>query len=255
MKIISWNVNGLRAAMGKGIWEWIDAQAPDVICFQEIKMYPGQLAGHDLEKMSGYHALWCPAERPGYSGVLTLLRDEPEEAHYSLDGSGFDREGRVIAVRLAGIWLFNLYVPNGKRDHSRLAYKLDFYDRLLELCTDLHDRGEKIILCGDFNTAHNEIDLYHPKQNRNTSGFLPEERAWIDRYLANGFVDLYRHLYPDRIQYTWWTYLHNARKKNVGWRIDYFLISSRLTGQCDNPLIHDEVTGSDHCPISLEFSE
>lgn len=251
MRIVTWNVNGFRAVLGKGAGEWIRSEAPDVICLQEIKTLPHQIAEEHLPYLEGYQPIWHPAQKPGYSGVLTLTRQEPVETRIGLGVSRFDDEGRAICTRYPGFRLYNVYFPNGKRDHTRLSYKLDFYAYLLDVCDELHARGENVIITGDFNTAHNEIDLKHPKSNATTSGFLPEERAWIDKYMEHGFVDPFRLLYPERVQYTWWTYITNAREKNVGWRIDYFLVSTGLTSCVKDVITHDKVLGSDHCPVEL----
>ncbi|HNT25419.1 MAG TPA: exodeoxyribonuclease III [Anaerolineales bacterium] len=251
MRIVTWNVNGIRAALEKGAWEWLDAQQADVICLQEIKARPEQLTAEQLEKFSGYQAYWNPAERPGYSGVLTLVRQPPLEAQIGLGLPEFDVEGRVVCTRHPGFLLYNIYFPNGGRGQDRVDYKLAFYARLLEICDQQHASGERIVICGDFNTAHQEIDLRNPKENKDTSGFLPEERAWIDHYLAHGFVDVFRKLYPERVQYTWWTYRMNARPRNIGWRLDYFMVSEGLVERVQDVLVHDEVLGSDHCPVTL----
>ncbi len=163
----------------------------------------------------------------------------------------FDNEGRIIQTRFSDFRLFNIYFPNGGEENARVPYKLDFYARLLELCDSLHTAGEKIIITGDFNTAHQEIDLKNPKANEKSTGFLPEERVWVTRYLEHSFVDAYRYLYPERVQYTWWTYRFNARAKNVGWRLDYFLVSESLIPMVEDVIVHDEVMGSDHCPVTL----
>jgi exodeoxyribonuclease-3 len=168
-----------------------------------------------------------------------------------MDAPVFDSEGRLIRLKFPDFTLFNVYFPNGGHDRERVPYKLDFYARLLDLCDSMHSAGERIIITGDFNTAHREIDLKNPKENENTSGFLPEERAWIDRYLERGFVDAFRELYPDREQYTWWTFRFNARKRGIGWRLDYFLVSDGLQSQVEDVIIHDQVFGSDHCPVSI----
>ncbi|MBN2146855.1 MAG: exodeoxyribonuclease III [Anaerolineales bacterium] len=251
MKITTWNINGLRAALDKGIWTWVEAYAPDVLCLQEIKARPEQLSEQQQALFAGQHALWNPAERPGYSGVVTFSRQPPEQADLGLGIAEFDVEGRVARTRQGGFLLYNIYFPNGQRGQERVDYKLEFYARLLEICDHLHAQGEKVVICGDFNTAHNEIDLKNPKENQHTSGFLPEERVWIDHYLAHGFVDVYRHLYPDRVQYTWWTYRFNARPRNIGWRLDYFLVSPALVPQVQDVIVHEEVLGSDHCPVTL----
>jgi len=252
MKIITWNVNGLRAILGKGALEWAWERRPDVLCLQEIKVRPEQLkAEHRLGPE--YEVIWNPAQRPGYSGVATFLRAPALETRLGLDAPLFDVEGRVIQTCHPGFRLFNIYFPNGGRGYDRVTYKLDFYARLLEVCDELHARGEAIIITGDFNTAHQPIDLKNPKQNEHISGFMPEERLWVQRFLDRGFVDIYRHLNPERVQYTWWTYRLDARRRGIGWRLDYFLISPALLERVRAVTIHDEVMGSDHCPVELEL--
>jgi exodeoxyribonuclease-3 len=255
MRIITWNVNGLRAALGKGAWDWLQAQEADVVCLQEIKARPEQLSPDQLASFGRYQAIWNPAERPGYSGVASFLRADCLETRCGLGNSLFDVEGRVIQTRQPGFILFNVYFPSGQRGYERVRYKLDFYACLLEACDALHAAGERVVICGDFNTAHREIDLRYPKQNQKTSGFLPEERAWIDTFLAHGFKDAFRELYPDRVAYTWWTYRLNARLKNIGWRLDYFLVSSSLMASVSSVEVHDDVTGSDHCPVALVLDD
>ena len=251
MRITTWNVNGLRAVLNKGAGDWFTSHAPDVLCLQEIKSRPEQIDPQAMKAFNLYHACWNPAERPGYSGVVSFSIKQPLEQHLGLGRDDFDREGRVIWQRCEDFILFNIYFPNGQRDQGRLQFKLDFYAFLLELCSQLHAQGEKIIITGDINTSHQEIDLKNPKGNQNTSGFLPEERAWIDRYLEAGFVDAYRRLYPEKIEYTWWTYVTKARERNVGWRLDYFLVSEALMPRVKDVIIHGEVMGSDHCPVTL----
>lgn len=254
MKITTWNVNGIRAALGKGLKEWLAAEAPDVLCLQEVKARPAQLTAEQAD-FPGYELAWNPAERPGYSGVATLYRTPPLEIEAGLGEARFDIEGRVLRTRHPGFLLYNIYFPNGQRGQERVDYKLDFYASLLKICDELHAAGENVILTGDFNTAHQPIDLRHPKENATTSGFLPEERVWIDKFLEHGFVDIYRRLYPERVQYTWWTYLMAARARNVGWRIDYFLISEKLADRVVDVIIHDAVLGSDHCPVTLILAD
>jgi exodeoxyribonuclease-3 len=251
MKIISWNVNGLRAVLSKGALGEVKKLAPDVLCLQEIKVKPEQLSEEQSSELEEYHSFWNSAKRPGYSGVATFSRELPDFNTSSLDEGQFDVEGRTVRTDFNGITLFNIYVPNGQRDQTRLAYKLDFYARLLDICDDLHNAGKRIIICGDINTAHQPIDLRNPKQNEKTSGFLPEERAWIDKYLEHEFVDIYREVHGERVQYTWWTYRFNARQRNIGWRLDYFLISKELIDNVKEVIIYDEIEGSDHCPIGL----
>lgn len=250
MKITTWNVNGIRAAVRKGALAWAHTYAPDILCLQEVKARPEQLPAADRE-IDGYHCYWNPAERPGYSGVAVYARDEPLEVTFGLGDDRFDDEGRVIRLRYPDFTLYNIYFPNGQRGQYRVDYKLDFYACLLDQCDLSHAAGERIIITGDFNTAHREIDLANPRSNQKTSGFLPEERVWIDYYLNHGFVDIFRHLYPDKVQYTWWTMITNARARNVGWRLDYFLLSQAMVETAEDVIIHDEVMGSDHCPVTL----
>jgi exodeoxyribonuclease-3 len=251
MKIITWNVNGLRAILRKGGGSWLCSQDADFICLQEIKVKPDQLTQEDHLIFNGYQPFWNSAERPGYSGVATFARTPPEQITLGTGRSEFDREGRVICTRYSGIYLFNVYFPSGQRGLDRVAFKLDFYEHLLKICDQIHAAGENVIICGDFNTAHNEIDLKNARQNIHTSGFLPDERAWIDLYLKHNFLDIFRQKYPTRIQYTWWSYVGNARARNTGWRLDYFLVSERLLTRIQDIVIHDDVLGSDHCPVSL----
>jgi exodeoxyribonuclease III len=254
MKISTWNVNGIRAALGKGLKEWLLTEAPDVLCLQEIKARPEQLTADQLD-FPGYNVSWNPAERPGYSGVATLHKGTALEIQLGLGEVKFDVEGRVIRTRQSKFLLYNIYFPNGGRGQDRVDYKLDFYAHLLEICDQLHAAGENVIITGDFNTAHRPIDLRNPKENETTSGFMPEERAWIDKYLEHGFVDVFRRLYPERVQYTWWTYRMAARARNVGWRLDYFLVSEKFAPRVKDVIIHDGIQGSDHCPVTLILDE
>jgi len=250
MKITTWNVNGLRAALGKGFKEWSTSHSADVLCLQEIKARPDQIS-EAQRTFDGYRSIWNPAQRPGYSGVLTLVRGGGTEERLGLGIQRFDAAGRVICTRHPGFILYNVYFPSGQRGNDRVAFKLDFYAALLEECAALHKMGENIIISGDFNTAHRPIDLSRPKQNERVSGFLPEERAWVERFLEHGFVDAYRSLYPQRQQFTWWTYRAGARERNVGWRLDYHLVSTELVPRVRDVIIHEDVAGSDHCPVSL----
>jgi exodeoxyribonuclease-3 len=253
MKITTWNVNGLRALLRKGAWNWVEEFHPDVVCLQEIKARPDQLTNAQHTLFEPYQAVWNPAERPGYSGVLTLTNEKEIASTLGLGIEHFDLEGRVIQTHFQDFTLFNIYFPNGGRDHSRVPFKLDFYAALLEMCDEMHENGKQVMICGDINTAHQEIDLKNHKTNHNTTGFLPEERAWITKYLEHGFKDAFRELYPEKEQYTWWTFIGNARSRNVGWRLDYFLVSEGLMSRVKDVVIHDEVMGSDHCPVTLEI--
>lgn len=247
---MTWNINGLRAALGKGALDWVWKQSPDIVCLQEAKARPDQLTDEQRNSLPMEYA-WNPAERPGYSGVVTFFKKKPLDIQMGLGDPKFDVEGRVISSLHPGFRLFNVYFPNGQRSKDRVDYKLEFYAALLRLCDELHAKGESFIITGDFNTAHKPIDLKNPKSNEKISGFLPEEREWVQKYLDHGFVDIYRELYPERVQYTWWTYISNARARNVGWRLDYFLISRSLVSRVKDVVIHDEVHGSDHCPVEL----
>lgn len=250
MKITTWNVNGIRAALGKGLDSWVEHEKPEVLCLQEVKAKKEQLPV-EKQSFSGYEAVWNSAQRPGYSGVASFFREKPAEIVTGIGEEIYDVEGRVIRSRHPDFLLYNIYFPNGQRGQGRVDYKLDFYARLLKICDEFHDQNQNIIITGDFNTAHREIDLANPKSNSTTSGFLPEERVWIDHYLEHNFVDAYRWFYPDRVEYTWWTYLFKARERNVGWRLDYFLVSKGLMDRVKDVVIHGDVSGSDHCPVSL----
>jgi exodeoxyribonuclease-3 len=250
MKITTWNVNGIRAALTKGFREYMLEAQPDIMCLQEIKARPEQI-DEAIREIPGYFSIWNPAQRPGYSGVAVFSKTPPLQTVLGLGDERFDVEGRVIRMHFDGFILFNIYFPNGQRGQERVDYKLEFYAMLLDECKRLHSQGEKIIITGDFNTAHKEIDLANPKENSNTSGFLLEERQWIDIFLNNGFKDAFRELYPETVKYTWWTYRVNARVRNIGWRLDYYLVSNDLAPQIKDVVIHDDIPGSDHCPVSL----
>lgn len=250
MKIITWNVNGIRAALGKNALEWAFDQQPDFLCLQEVKAREEQLTEEQHAALKLPH-IWNAAQRPGYSGVATFFKHQPDEIAMGLGDERFDVEGRVIQTVWEGIRLFNIYFPNGQRGQDRLDYKLEFYAHLLDLCDALHKSGGQIIITGDFNTAHMPIDLKNPKENEKNSGFLPEEREWVQHFLDHGFADAYRRLYPDKVEYTWWTYRLNARQRGIGWRLDYFLVSENLLPRVKDVIIYDEVMGSDHCPVEL----
>ena len=250
MKIITWNINGVRAALKKGALDWAWDQEPDLLCLQEVKAHPDQLSKDQLNFLRLPY-IWNPAQHPGYSGVATFHKNPPLDFQLGLGEPKFDVEGRVVSTLHAGFRLFNIYFPNGQRSQDRVDFKLDFYARLLDLCNELHAKGENIIITGDFNTAHMPIDLKNAKQNEKSSGFLPEEREWVQNFLDHGFVDIYRKLYPERVQYTWWTYISNARQRGVGWRLDYFLISEALVDRVKDVIIHEAILGSDHCPVEL----
>ncbi|MDX9865340.1 MAG: exodeoxyribonuclease III [Anaerolineaceae bacterium] len=250
MKITTWNVNGIRAAINKGFIDWFAEASPDVLCLQEVKAYKEQVS-EDLTQVSGYHQFWNSADRPGYSGVATFTKTKPIEMTAGFGVEAYTGEGRTIITKHPRFYLFNVYFPNGQRDQGRLDYKLGFYEALLAYCEELIAAGNEVVITGDFNTAHREIDLANPKSNEKNSGFLPIEREWIDRFLERGFIDAFRALYPDKVQYSWWTYRFGARSRNVGWRLDYHLVTKGVMDRVKDVIIHDDVLGSDHCPVSL----
>jgi exodeoxyribonuclease-3 len=250
MKIITWNVNGLRAGLRKNTFQWVWEHQPDILCLQEIKVRPDQLSEQQRD-FPGYDVIWNPAEKAGYSGVATFVRGPTVDHRLGFNLALFDVEGRVISTDHSGFRLFNVYFPSGQRGRERVDFKLEFYAHLLALCDRLHANEESLVIAGDFNTAHMPIDLRNPKSNTRTSGFLPEERAWVQKFLDHGFVDAYRQLYPDRVQYTWWVNHSTARERRVGWRLDYFLVSEALMSRVKDVIIHEEVLGSDHCPVEL----
>ena len=254
MKITTWNVNGIRAAINKGFINWFAEAAPDVLCLQEVKAYKEQVS-EELTQVSGYHQFWNSAERAGYSGVATFSKTEPISMDAGFWVDAFIGEGRTIVTQYPGFYLFNIYFPNGQRDQERLDYKLGFYEALLTHCDALIAAGNEVIITGDFNTAHNEIDLANPKSNEKNSGFMPIEREWIDRYLEHGFIDAFRALHPEKVQYSWWTYRFGARSRNVGWRLDYYLVTKGVMEKVEDVIIHDDVMGSDHCPVSLVLKD
>lgn len=253
MKIISWNVNGIRAIHRKGFLTWLKKEKPDILCIQETKAQENQLP-FDLKIINGYFSYFSDAERKGYSGVAQYSRDEAIEVKNNFGSRKFVGEGRTLITKHKNFVLCNIYFPNGKRSKERLKYKLGFYDAFLKYAKKLLKSEKKVIVCGDFNTAHTEIDLARPKENSKISGFLPEERAWIDRFIKAGFVDCYRHLNKDKVKYTWWSQRTRARERNVGWRIDYFFISKSLKRSLKKATILNDVMGSDHCPIQIELS-
>ena len=257
MKITTWNVNGIRAWLkkDKDSWQWVQSYNPDVCCLQEVKARPEQLTEDQHALFEDYTQVWNPAQRAGYSGVLTLHKAADVDSTLGLGIEEFDSEGRVVHTHFPDFHLYNIYFPNGSRDHSRVPFKLDFYAALLEICDQHHADGEQVIICGDFNTSHQEIDLKNHKSNQKSTGFLPEERAWVTTYLEHGFKDAFRELYPDKEQYSWWAYWGKARANNVGWRLDYFLVSEGLMPRVQDVVIHDDITGSDHCPVTLLLAE
>lgn len=251
MKLLSWNINGLRAITNKKALDWLKTSDVDFIGFQEIKAKPEQIPA-SIYELGFSEVELNSASRPGYSGVMSLSKFP----HQTNKCQFFpDDEGRVLEHRFDNIVLFNIYFPNGQKDEERLAFKMDFYAKFLAYIKELRAQGLSVIICGDVNTAHKEIDLTHPKANAKTSGFLPMERAWIDELLEAGFVDSFREFNGEITEkYSWWSYRMKARERNVGWRIDYFFVSSDLLPKLKNAFILDEVLGSDHCPVGIELA-
>ena len=251
MRFFSWNVNGIRAAHKKGFLDWLQSSQADVVCLQETRAGAAQLP-EALNRPDGYQAIWVAGERKGYSGVALLTRHAPQSIQMGLGIEEFDCEGRTIQADFGDYVLITAYFPNGGRDLSRVPYKMAYKAAFLETCERLRAEGKGVIFCGDVNTAHRPIDLARPKSNQNHTGFLPEERAWIDVVLEAGYVDAYRTLNPEQEgAYTWWAQWGGARDRNVGWRLDYFFVSPDLWPRVEAAEIHPEVLGSDHCPVSL----
>ena len=254
MKLISWNVNGIRAAVNKGFLEWFGKEQPDILCLQETKAHPDQL-GFELTHPAGYHAYFSSSQgKKGYSGVVTYCKEEPVKAEEGFGIEAFDREGRTVMTEFKDFVLFNVYFPNGKASTERLQFKLEFYEGFLKHVEMLRKKGKKIIFCGDVNTAHKEIDLARPKENEDVSGFLPIERKWIDRVIEKGYIDSLREFHPEARLYTWWSLRSGARERNIGWRIDYVFIAKELKKHLKDAYIMPEVLGSDHCPSAAELS-
>jgi exodeoxyribonuclease-3 len=251
-RLISWNVNGIRAIHKKGFLDWFKSVSPDILSLQETKAHPDQLVD-ELKRVDGYEAYFSAAEKKGYSGVVTYTKIKPVSVKPGIGIQEFDSEGRFIITEFEDFTLFNIYFPNGKASPERLQYKMDFYDAFLKHCKKLLKQNKKIVVCGDVNTAHKEIDLARPKENSKTSGFLIEEREWIDKFLSAGFIDTFRMFNHEPENYTWWDMVTRARERNVGWRIDYFYASENLKKNIVSAAIHSTVMGSDHCPIELEL--
>jgi exodeoxyribonuclease-3 len=253
IKLISWNVNGLRAVIKKDFFALFHQMDADIFSIQETKIQENQLTD-EMKNIEGYESCWSHATvKKGYSGVGTYARIKPERANTTLGISRFDQEGRIIELDFDDFIFFNVYFPNGQMSDERLQYKLDFYEKIFEYIDSYKKQGRSLIITGDYNTAHNEIDLKNPKANENTSGFLRIERDWLDRIVQNGYVDTFRHFFPDTVKYSWWTYRFKARDRNVGWRIDYFFVTEDIIkkGWLKEAFIDNDIFGSDHCPIGL----
>ncbi|MBT3408296.1 exodeoxyribonuclease III [Candidatus Woesearchaeota archaeon] len=252
-KIISWNVNGIRAIEKKGFFEWLHKESPDVLCIQETKADKSQLSETILNQQ-GYESHWSSCRiKKGYSGVAVYTKIKPNKIEYGIGIEEFDQEGRFIILHFDAYILFNIYFPNGSSGNKRVPYKMSFYDAFYKHCQTLLNEGKKIIVTGDVNTAHTEIDLSRPKNNEKNTGFLPEEREWVSKFIELGFIDTFRMFNEKGENYTWWDYKTRARERNVGWRIDYFFVSNNMKEQINSSIILNQIMGSDHCPIKLEL--
>jgi exodeoxyribonuclease-3 len=249
MKFVSWNVNGLRAAMNKGFKDFFDSMDADIFAIQETKMQEEQKSFD----FPNYYEYWNCAEKKGYSGTLIYTKKKPLKVTYGTESGKYNDEGRIITLEYEGFYFVNVYVPNSQRELARLDYRMEFEDNFRGYLSQL-DKKKPVILCGDLNVAHHEIDLKNPKSNERNAGFTIEERTKFTKLLEAGFTDTFRYLYPEEIKYTWWSYMFNARKNNAGWRIDYFIISNRIKDKLIDSFIWSEVYGSDHCPVGIKIT-
>jgi exodeoxyribonuclease-3 len=253
MKLYSWNVNGIRSAIRRGLLTWMQEAQPEVLCLQETKADRQDLP-KEVSCPPGYESYWAKGERRGYAGVATYLRNPPSSWHPGLGIERMDADSRVVVTELDGIELYNVYFPNGKASPERLQFKFDFYAAFLEQIDRRVSEGHPVIFCGDVNTAHKEIDIARPKENRNVSGFLPEECACLDTWVEHGWVDTYRYLHPDAQEaYSWWSMRTKARDRNIGWRLDYFFVHQSLLPRVRAAGIDSQVFGADHCPVWLDI--
>jgi exodeoxyribonuclease III len=254
MKLISWNVNGLRAVVNKGFKEFFKEIDADIFCIQETKMQEAQLDENILEIFEGYNAYWNSAEKKGYSGTAIFTKQKPLNVTYGIGKEEHDKEGRVITLEFEKFYMVNIYTPNSKRELERLDYRQLWEDEIRAYLLKLKE-NKSVVMCGDLNVAHEEIDLKNPKTNRKNAGFTDEERAKMTELLNAGFVDTYRYKYPEvEGKYSWWSYMFHAREKNAGWRIDYFIVSENLKDKIEDAKILDDIYGSDHCPVELDLN-
>jgi exodeoxyribonuclease III len=257
MKLLSWNVNGIRAAAKDGkLSKWMDTQDADIVCLQETKAFQEQYEeaiGGALLSGSKYQSLWHSAQKPGYSGTMVFTKKEPISVKQGIGIAEIDHEGRVLVLEYKDFTLLNCYFPNSQRDSARLDYKLFFCKKFLEYVEALRKAGKQVIICGDLNIAHRAIDLKNAKANEKNAGYLPEERAWMDEFLTTGYVDTFRKFTPDPGHYTWWSYRPGIRERNIGWRLDYWLVNQEFSDRVKSSRIQSDVFGSDHCPVELEI--
>jgi len=256
MRIISWNVNGIRAVEKRGFFEWLKKEDPDILCLNETKAEPGQLTPHFINPPGmSYTSYWASAKKRGYSGVAIYTKEKPQDVRF-MGKPEFDNEGRVLVAEYADFSLIAAYFPNSQDERKRLDYKLAFNKAMLSLCKSIVKKGRHFILCGDLNVAHRPIDIARPKANENSAGYLPEEREWMDKFLAAGHVDTFRHFHPGETGcYTWWSYMGQARANNVGWRLDYHCVDKDFMPRVKSSIIRSDVEGSDHCPVELQLTD
>jgi exodeoxyribonuclease III len=252
IKIVCWNVNGIRAVHKKGFRDWFCEYQPDILCLQETKASSEQFPA-DIRHIKGYHTYFSTAQKKGYSGVALYTKMKPLKVEKGLGVDEFDREGRTLIADYGDFVLINIYFPNGKMSPERLQFKMDFYGTFLEYAEQLKDEDRNLVICGDLNTAHKEIDIARPKENSKISGFLPEERAWVDNFLNHGYLDTFREFNKMPEQYSWWSYRTRARERNVGWRLDYFFVNKEFIGYVESSKILVDVIGSDHAPVELDL--
>jgi exodeoxyribonuclease-3 len=254
MKLITWNVNGIRAAARGDFLNWFEKESADIICIQETKANAAQL-GEELLHPQNYNSYWHSAQKAGYSGVAIYSKKEPLSIQTGIGIPTVDSEGRVLIAEYSHFVMINAYFPNSQRDHARLGYKLEFCNQMLQVLDQFKHKGKQVILCGDFNIAHREIDLKNPKSNMNNAGFLPEERAWMGKFLEQGYVDVFRHFNPDPGHYTWWSYRPGVREKNIGWRLDYFVVNEEFKDRLKASAHQIHIKGSDHCPVVAQLRD
>ena len=251
MKIISYNINGIRAAIRKGFADWLEQENPDVICLQEIKAMENQFDVKLFDEL-GYESFWYPAQKKGYSGVAILSKFPVENVKFGIDNQHFDNEGRVLQIDFEKVSIISLYLPSGT-NASRLGYKFNFMDQFQLHIDNLKEKYPNLLICGDYNICHKSIDIHDPVRNKNVSGFLPEERLWLDKFISKGYIDSFRYFNPEPNKYSWWSYRANSREKNKGWRIDYIMASESLEKKISQSFILNQIYHSDHCPIGIEI--
>ncbi len=252
MKLISYNVNGVRSAINKGLIGWLEAENPDILCLQEIKLFETELV-EPLFTAIGYHCNWYPAQKKGYSGVAIISKQKPKEVNFGMNVELFDYEGRVILCEFESFSLICAYFPSGTTGDIRQDVKMQFLDAFYAYANEIKDKQNNLLICGDVNICHQEIDIHNPKGNAKSSGFLPEERAWVSHFLAAGYIDVFRKFNQEPHQYTWWSYRAGARAKNLGWRIDYFFASNEFAEYLGDAKIYADISMSDHCPIGISL--